>query len=80
VLYAQMVALLAHEGLGPADLLETTEYCVVDAIPTYRVVAPVRERRLSPPWPASTGAMCRALDTPGLLLEVFPNALYREGA
>lgn len=80
VLYEQMVELLAHEGLGPADLLETTEYCVVDAIPTYRVVAPVRERRLSPPWPASTGALCRALDTPGLLLEVFPNALYREDA
>jgi enamine deaminase RidA (YjgF/YER057c/UK114 family) len=80
VLYEQMAALLDHEGLGPEDLLETTEYCVVDAIPTYRVVAPVRERRLRPPWPASTGALCRALDTPGLLLEVFPNALYREDA
>lgn len=79
-LYEQMVALLEHEGLGPADLLETTEYCVVDAIPTYRVVAPVRERRLSPPWPASTGALCHGLDAPGLLLEVFPNALYREDA
>ena len=79
-LYEQMVELLDHEGLSPADLLETTEYCVVDAISTYRVVAPVRERWLSPPWPASTGAMCRALDQPGLLLEVFPNALYREGS
>jgi enamine deaminase RidA (YjgF/YER057c/UK114 family) len=80
VLYEQMIELLDHEGLAPTDLLETTEYCVVDALPTYRVVAPVRERRLSPPWPASTGAICRGLDRPGLLLEVLPNALYREGA
>lgn len=79
-LYRQMVELLEHEGLAPTDLLETTEYCVVDALPTYRVVAPVRERRLSPPWPASTGAMCRGLDTEGLLLEVLPNALYRADA
>lgn len=78
-LYAQMAELLDHEGLDPTDLLETTEYCVVDALPTYRVVAPVRERRLSPPWPASTGAMCQGLDRSGLLLEVLPNALYREG-
>ena len=80
VLYKHMIELLDHVGLGPADLLETTEYCVVDALPTYRVVAPVREKWLSPPWPASTGAMCEGLDQKGLLLEVFPNAVFGEDA
>lgn len=75
-LYGQMIELLEHVGLKPNDLLETTEYCVVDGLPTYRVVAPVREKWLSAPWPASTGAMCQGLERPGLMLEVFPNALY----
>ena len=74
--YGAVLQLLDHAGLGPADLLETTEYCVVSALPDYRVVAPVRERLLTPPWPASTGAMCHSLLRPEFLLEVFPTALY----
>jgi enamine deaminase RidA (YjgF/YER057c/UK114 family) len=78
--YATLVALLAHEGLTPADLLETTEYCAERAIPDYRAVAGVRAELLSPPWPASTGAICVDLVHPDGLLEVFSTALYPEGA
>lgn len=78
--YGAILELLAHAGLGPADLLETTEYCVESAIPDYRAVAAVRERLLAPPWPASTGAICAALLRPEFLLEVFPTALYPEPA
>lgn len=78
--YATVVALLAHEGLSPADLLETTEYCVESAIPDYRAVAGVRGELLSPPWPASTGAICAGLNDPDGLLEVFSTALYPDGA
>jgi Putative translation initiation inhibitor, yjgF family len=80
VTYGTILELLRYAGLGPADLLETTEYCVESALPEYRVVAGVRERLLSPPWPASTGAMCAALLRPEFLLEVFPTALYPEAA
>ncbi|MTK05065.1 Rid family hydrolase [Micromonospora sp. CP22] len=76
VTYGSILTLLKHAGLGPADLLETTEYCVESALPDYRAVAPVRERLLSPPWPASTGALCKGLLRPEFLLEVFPTALY----
>lgn len=74
--YGTILELLAYAGLGPADLLETTEYCVQSALPDYRAVAGVRERLLSPPWPASTGAICAGLLRPEFLLEVFPTALY----
>ena len=80
VTYGSVLQVLEHEGLGPADLLATTEYCVESALPGYRAVAPVRERLLSAPWPASTGAICKALLRPELLLEVFPTALYPEAA
>lgn len=78
VVYGALLTVLAHAGLGPADLLETTEYCVVSALPSYRAVAPVRARLLSPPWPTSTGAMCAGLPRPGCQLEVFATALYPE--
>ena len=78
--YGSVLHLLEHAGLGPADLLTTIEFCVESALRDYRAVAPVRERLLSPPWPASTGAICKALLRPEFLLEVFPTALYPEGA
>lgn len=74
--YGAILTLLEHAGLGPADLLETTEYCVESAIPDYRAVAEVRQRLLSPPWPASTGAICQGLLRPEFLIEVFPTALF----
>lgn len=76
--YSTVVALLAHEGLTPADLLETTEYCAERAIPGYRAVAGVRGELLTPPWPASTGAICVDLVHPDGLLEVFASAVYPE--
>lgn len=76
--FGAILELLTHAGLGPADLLETTEYCVESAIRDYRAVAGVRERLLSPPWPASTGAICQGLLRPEFLFEVFPTALYPE--
>jgi enamine deaminase RidA (YjgF/YER057c/UK114 family) len=75
--YGAVLELLAHAGLGPADLVETTEYCVASALPDYRAVAGVRERLLSPPWPASTGAICAGLLRPEFLIEVFPTAVYQ---
>lgn len=80
VTYGAIVHLLEHAGLGAADLVSTIEFCVASALPEYRVVAPVRERLLSPPWPASTGAICQGLLRDEFLLEVFPTALYPEDA
>lgn len=74
--YGTILHLLRHAGLGPEHLLSTIEFCVERELPNYRVVAPVRERLLSPPWPASTGAICKELLRPEFLLEVFPTALY----
>jgi len=78
--YGAILRLLAYAGLGPENLLATTEYCVEAALPDYRAVATVRERLLCPPWPASTGAICKELLRPEFLLEVFPTALYPEDA
>ena len=78
--YGAILELMAYAGLGPEDLLFTTEYCVESALPTYRAVAPVRERLLRSPWPASTGGICKELLRPEFLLEVFPTALYPETA
>lgn len=78
VTYGAIVHLLEHEGLTPADLLETTEYCVESYVGDYKAVADVRERLLTAPWPASTGALCHSLLRPEFGLEVFPVALYPE--
>ena len=78
VTYGAILHLLQHAGLGPADLLETTEYCVESVVGDYKAVAEVRERLLTPPWPASTGALCHSLLRPEFKLEVFPTALYPE--
>jgi enamine deaminase RidA (YjgF/YER057c/UK114 family) len=80
VTYGAVLRLLDHAGLGPADLLRTIEFCVESALPDYRAVAAVRERLLSPPWPASTGDICAGLLRPEFLLEVFPTARYPEDA
>lgn len=80
VTFGAILHLLDYAGLGPADLLSTIEFCVEDALPQYRVVADVRERMLVAPWPASTGAMCKALLREEFLLEVLPTAMYpKEG-
>lgn len=78
VTYGSIVELLTYAGLTPVDLLWTTEYCVESALPVYREVAPVRERLLQAPWPASTGGICKGLLRPEFMLEVFPIALYPE--
>lgn len=76
VTYGAIMHLLESEGLTATDLLETTEYCVESYVGQYRAVAEVRERLLSAPWPASTGALCQGLLRPEFGLEVFPTALY----
>jgi enamine deaminase RidA (YjgF/YER057c/UK114 family) len=80
VTYGAVLTLLEHAGLTAADLLRTIEFCVESALPDYRAVAAVRERLLSPPWPASTGDICKGLLRPEFLLEVFPTARYPEEA
>ncbi|MBM9459163.1 hypothetical protein JK386_04560 [Nocardioides sp. zg-536] len=74
--YGAILTLLEHAGLGPEHLLETTEYCVESYVGDYKAVADVREKLLVAPWPASTGALCKALLRPEFGLEVFPTALY----
>jgi enamine deaminase RidA (YjgF/YER057c/UK114 family) len=78
VTFGAILHLLDYAGLGAENLLETTEYCIEAALPVYRQVAPVRERLLKAPWPASTGAICKELLRPEFMLEVFPTALYPE--
>src|SRR4029079_12825609 len=73
--FMAILQLLEHAGLGPAALLEPPEYGVESAIPDYRSVAGVRERLLSPPWPASTGATCASLLRPEFLIELFSTHL-----
>lgn len=68
-LYSQMVDLLAFVGLGPEDLRSTIEFCAVQEIGNYRVVAGQRKDLLSPPWPASTGDLCTGFLTEGVLLQ-----------
>lgn len=74
--YGAILHLLAYAGLHAQDLVRTVEFCVERALPDYRTVAGVRERLLSPPWPASTGTLCADLLRPEFLLEVFPTALF----
>ena len=74
--YGAILHLLRYAGLGPEHLLSTIEFCVERELRNYRAVAPVRERLLTAPWPASTGAICADLLRPEFLLEVFPTALY----
>lgn len=78
VTYGSIMELVTHAGLEAKDLMWTTEYCVESELPVYREVAPVRERLLSPPWPASTGGICKGLLRPEFKLEVFPMAMYPE--
>ena len=77
-LYAQMVEVLALASVGSASLRSTIEFCAADQIGNYRVVAGVRERFLSPPWPASTGDLCTGFGHDGLLLQT--NAIAHVGA
>ena len=76
-LYGQMVEILALAGVDSASLRSTIEFCAADQIGTYRVVAGVRERFLSPPWPASTGDLCTGFPQDGLLLQT--NAIAHVG-
>lgn len=80
VTYQALLDVLAAAGTGPEHLVQTLEFCAISAIPDYRSVAPVRERLLSPPWPASTGAISAGFLRPEFLLEVFATALLPDPA
>lgn len=73
--YAAILELLRHAGGQPEDLVETAEFVTPEGLGDYRAVAEVRQRLLSPPWPASTGAVCGGLLRPEFLLEVLPFAV-----
>lgn len=68
-LYTQIVDLLSSVGLGPDDLRSTIEFCAVQEISNYKVVAGQRQDLLAPPWPASTGDLCTGFLTDGVLLQ-----------
>ena len=73
--YTSILEVLHHAGGSAQDLIETIEYVTPQGVPDYRAVAGVRRRLLSPPWPASVGAVCGGLLRPQLLLEVIPTAV-----
>lgn len=73
--YGSILELLGHVAAGPQDLVETIEYVTPEALGDYRAVAEVRGRLLSPPWPASVGAVCGGLLRPEFMLEVVPMAV-----
>jgi enamine deaminase RidA (YjgF/YER057c/UK114 family) len=76
-LYGQMAEVLALAGVDSASLRSTIEFCAAEEIAGYRVVAGVRERYLSPPWPTSTGDLCTGFPQGGLLLQT--NAIAHLG-
>lgn len=69
-LYQAVIRALTMVGAAPEHLLETIEYVRPDGLADYRGVADVREQLLSAPYPASTGAICSAMDRPDAMLEV----------
>lgn len=69
VVYQQLTEVVRAGGGEPASIRSTIEFCVADRIGEYRVVAPVRERHLSAPWPASTGDLCTAFPVKGALVQ-----------
>jgi enamine deaminase RidA (YjgF/YER057c/UK114 family) len=74
--YDRLVQLLAFAGLTPADLRSTIEFCAAELIGEYKIVTPVRQARLTPPWPASTGDLCTRFGTPGAVLQTVAIANY----
>ncbi len=74
--YGNIVAVLQAAGLGPEDLVKTIEYVLPEALNDYRQVAEVRARRLSEPYPASTGLVIPKLLRPEFLIEIDPMALF----
>ena len=68
--YESIIEVLEAAGADATSLIKTIEYVCPEALPTYKGVAEVRKKLLSSPWPASTGAVCRALLRPEFLIEV----------
>lgn len=75
VTYDAIGRVLAATGGDMSNLVGTIEYVCPGGLADYRRVAKVRERVLSAPWPASTGAVCSGLLREEFLLEVFPRAV-----
>ncbi len=75
VTYHAIGQVLGAAGGDMSNLVGTIEYVCPDGLAGYRGVAKVRERVLSAPWPASTGAVCSGLLREEFLLEVFPRAV-----
>lgn len=73
--YTNILEVLKAAGGEPRNLIKTIEYVTPEGLANYREVANVRERILSDPYPASTGAVCEALLRPEFLIEVDPLAI-----
>lgn len=69
--YRDLVEIVERAGATPADIRSTIEFCRTDLIGEYRVVAGVRERLLSAPWPASTGDLCAGFRHAETLIQTF---------
>ena len=77
--YADILEILATVGSKARDLLSTVEYVTPAGIGDYRVVADVRRAMLAPPFPASTGIVCRGLAADAAMFQVAPTAFVPGG-
>ena len=77
--YCNILAVLEAAGMGPGNLIKTIEYVTPEGLAGYRGVAGVRRRRLTEPWPASTGALCHSLLRKEFLIEIDPLAMAFPG-
>lgn len=77
--YSNIIEVLRAAGGGPEHLVETVEFVTPAGLPRYRETAPVRERLLRSPYPASTGIVCKGLLRPEFELEVLPLAVIPRG-
>ena len=77
--YSNILRVLETAGMGPGNLVKTIEYVTPAGLAGYRGVAGVRRRRLTQPWPASTGALCHSLLRKEFLIEIDPHAMAFPG-
>ena len=73
--YGAIAKVVQAAGGTMADLVNTIEFVTPEGLPEYKGVAGVRQKLMSAPWPASTGAVCAGLLRPEFMLEVFPTAV-----
>lgn len=73
--YARLLAQLGRMGVGPGQVVKTTEFITSAALAAYRGTAQVRRELFEPPFPAATGVIAEGLPVPGALIAVEMTAV-----